>query len=267
MEGEFTKQCCARLYESDLARILLGDSFHPGGLKLTERLGEVLGLAPESRVLDVACGKGTSAVFLAERFGCEVLGVDYSGKNVEHAREQVASMGVSARVHFERADAEALPVPDSTLDAVVCECAFCTFPNKAAAAREFVRVLRPAGRVGLSDLTRGPVLPTELEGLFAWLACIADARPVESYAACLRDAGLVVQDAEQHDEALTEMVDQVRRKLLGAEIMVGLKRLELPGVDFSTAKQMAQSALAAIRDGRLGYVVISAVKPCQSSSI
>jgi hypothetical protein len=136
-----------------------------------------------------------------------------------------------------------------------------------AAAREFVRVLHPAGRVGISDLTRGPVLPRELEGLFAWLACIADAQPVESYAACLRDAGLVVQDAEQHDEALTEMVDQIRMKLLGAEIMVALKRLELPGVDFSTAKQMTKSALTEIRDGRLGYVVISAVKPCHFSSI
>ena len=82
---ETVKQCCARLYESDFAKMLLGDSFHPGGLKLTERLGTLLGLTAQSRVLDIASGKGTSALFLAERFGCEVLGIDYSGQNVEKA--------------------------------------------------------------------------------------------------------------------------------------------------------------------------------------
>ncbi len=57
------KQCCARLYESDFAKILLGDSFHPGGLALTERLGVLLDLGPNSRVLDVASGTGNSAIF------------------------------------------------------------------------------------------------------------------------------------------------------------------------------------------------------------
>ena len=47
------KQCCANLYESDIAKLLLGDSFHPGGLKLTERLARLLQLGPQSRVLDV----------------------------------------------------------------------------------------------------------------------------------------------------------------------------------------------------------------------
>ena len=82
IEQETVKQCCARLYESDFAKLLLGDSFHPGGLKLTERLGELLKLGPHSRVLDVASGKGTSALFLAERFGSEVVGIDYSSQNV-----------------------------------------------------------------------------------------------------------------------------------------------------------------------------------------
>ena len=63
---EILKQCCAKLYESDLVKLLLGDSFHPGGLRLTERLGSLLRLTAESRVLDVASGNGTSAFFLAE---------------------------------------------------------------------------------------------------------------------------------------------------------------------------------------------------------
>src|SRR5713226_8047109 len=94
---ETVKQCCARLYESDFAKLLLGDCFHPGGVKLTERLGELLNLTPQSRVLDIASGKGTSALFLAERFGCEVLGVDYSDQNVEQANAAAAAKGIAAR--------------------------------------------------------------------------------------------------------------------------------------------------------------------------
>jgi arsenite methyltransferase len=78
---ETLKNCCAKLYESDLARVLLGNSFHPGGLKLTERVGSLLRLTPESHVLDVASGKGTTAFFLAEHFGCHVVGIDYGAQN------------------------------------------------------------------------------------------------------------------------------------------------------------------------------------------
>ncbi len=257
---ETVKQCCARLYESDLAKMLLGDSFHPGGLKLTERLGALLGLTSQSRVLDIASGKGASALFLAGRFGCEVVGIDYSGQNVEQASAAAAAKGMDSRVSFRAGDAERLPVAESSFDAIICECAFCTFPDKPAGANEFARVLRGGGGVGLSDLTRGAVLPKELDGLLAWIACIADAQPVDSYIQYLRAAGFRVEATESHDEALLEMVNQIQMKLLGAEIMVGLKKLDLPGVDLSTAKQMVQAATAAIRQGTLGYAVVCGAK-------
>src|SRR6266849_4433875 len=239
---ETVKQCCARLYESDFAKLLLGDSFHPGGLRLTERLGTLLGLTSQSRVLDIASGKGTSALFLAERFGCEVLGIDYSEQNVEQEDAAAEAKGLDQRVSFRAGDAERLPVAESSFDAIICECAFCTFPDKPAAADEFARVLRSGGGIGLSDLTRGPVLPTELDGLLAWIACIADAQTVESYARYLGSADFRAIETENHDEALLEMVHQIRMKVLGAEIMIGLKKLDLPGVDVASAKQMAQAA-------------------------
>jgi arsenite methyltransferase len=148
------KQCCAAIYESDAARLLLGESFHPGGTKLTERLGQIVNLTRQARVLDVAAGKGTSATFLASRFGCEVVGIDFSRKNVGEAGRNAEDMGLRERVSFQWADAERLPFADESFDAVICECSFCTFPDKAAAAGEFARVLRVGGQVGLSDLTR-----------------------------------------------------------------------------------------------------------------
>jgi ubiquinone/menaquinone biosynthesis C-methylase UbiE len=252
------KQCCAALYESDAARLLMGDSFHPGGVELTERLGRLLDLTPRSRVLDVAAGKGTSALFLATRFGCEVTGIDYGPHNVEEARRNAKDRGMDARVSFRQADAERLPFADDSFDAVICECAFCIFPDKPAAANEFARVLGAGGRVGLSDLTRNGALAPELDGLLSWIACIADAQPPAAYAAFLSAAGLKAGVTEPHDHALVELVNQMRTRLLAAEVMVGLKKLALPGFDFEAAKTIAKHALQAIAAGRLGYAIVTA---------
>lgn len=248
------KSCCAALYESDWARLILGDSFHPGGLALTRRLGELLALQPEQRVLDVASGQGMSAFFIAETFGCRVVGVDYGTEAVEQAQAEAEAKGLSHRVEFVQGDAEALRFDAASFDTIICECAFCTFPDKAAAAREFARVLRPGGRVGLSDLTRTGELPPELETLLAWIACIADARPVGEYVAYFEAAGLAIEQTEAHNYALAEMIRSAQGKLLGLEVMLKLGQLRLPaGIDFEQAKAIAKAAGQAVREGQLGY--------------
>jgi len=254
------KQCCAAAYDSDAARMLLGGSFHPGGLTLTERLGRILDLRPGMRVLDVAAGKGTSAIFLAKQFGCDIVGIDYSRKNIEAGNEEARTEGLNGKVAFQWADAEDLPFPDASFDAVICECALCTFPDKQAAAREFNRVLHSRGRAGLSDLTRDGALAPELEGLTSWIACIADAQPLSGYVALLSNAAFTVSVTERHDGALAEFVNQVRTRLVAAEVMVRLRKLVLPGFDFEAARTIARHALAAIREGNLGYAIIAASK-------
>ena len=72
--------------------------------------------------------------------------------------------------------------------------------------------------------------------------------------------GLRADHIEDHSEGLTVMVRQIEGRLPGAEIMVGLKRLDLPKVDFSSAKQFAQAAQSAILGGKLGYVAIRAIR-------
>ena len=250
------KACCASLYESDLATLLLGGSFHPGGLALTRRLGAMLQVRPGQRVLDVASGKGESALFLAEQFGCSVVGLDYSTRNVAES-----SLRATPLVNFEQGDAERLPFDDNSFDAILCECAFCTFPEKGRAAQEFYRVIKPGGHVGLSDLTRSGPLPPALEGLLAWIACIADARPVAEYEGYLENAGFRHLVSEIHDNALSQMVSDIQGRLLGAELMVKLKKLSLPDTNFEHAKQMAREAATAVRSGLLGYCLLAAVKP------
>lgn len=254
------KQCCAKLYENDIAKLLLGDSFHPGGLKMTERLGQLLKLGPDSRVLDVASGLGTSAIHLAGHFGCGAIGIDFGERNVARANEEAMSKGLSSRVQFQQGDAESLPYPDNSFDAVVCECAFCTFPDKFRVAAEFARVLRSGGQVGLSDLTLSGDLPNSLKGLLSWISCIADAQPIDRYVDWFRSAGLNPCTTEPHDEVLAEMVRQVQAKLLGIEIMKGLQKIDLPGLDLTDAKEMAKAALAAVQNGSLGYAIITTEK-------
>ncbi len=259
--AEGVKSCCAGVYESDWARLLLGDSFHPGGLALTERLGELLSIGPHTRVLDVAAGKGTSGVFLARRLGCRVVGVDYGAVNVAEAARAAAEAGVSDRVSFVQGDAECLPFADGEFDAIVCECAYCTFPNKTATSREFHRVVRPGGRLGLADLTRSGTLTEELNTLLGWVACLGDAQPVDEYARQLEVAGFTQLAVESHDEALSRMVHDVRAKLLAVELMTKLGKIMLPVGNIDQAKEMARTAASCVQDGRLGYSLLTALRP------
>jgi ubiquinone/menaquinone biosynthesis C-methylase UbiE len=255
--GEELKVCCADLYASEWVRILLGDSFHPGGTALTEHLGDLMELDQASTVLDVASGRGASALHLARRFGCAVVGVDLSRTNVEAAREAARAAGLDSRVRFEVGDAETLRC-DQVFDAVLCECAFCTFPDKAAAAASMARSVRPDGRIGFSDVVRDGPLPLELDGIFAWVACIADARPASGYRAYLERAGFSIEIEEDHRRALIELVRTIQTRLLAAQAMTRLKGIPLPrSVDIDEAARMGRSAMAAVREGTLGYMLLA----------
>ena len=260
------KSCCAAVYESDWARLLLGDSFHPGGLALTQQLGNLIDLQPGQRVLDVASGSGTSALFLAEHFGVDVVGIDYGRSAVAAANTAANDASLADQVRFEVGDAEQLPFTDNSFDALLCECAFCTFPAKTAAATEFFRVLKPRGMLGFSDLTRNGRLPTELDSLLAWITCIADAQPVETYLELLQSAGFAVNQIENHDQALFHTVAAVRGKLLGAELLLKLKKIDLPGADFQQARTVVRNAFEAIQQGKLGYILITASSPSDNNS-
>jgi arsenite methyltransferase len=258
--SQVIKACCASVYASDWARLLIGDSMHPGGVELTERLGHLLELGPGSRVVDVAAGRGVSALTLAQRFGCEVVGIDLSQANVERARAEADRSGLAGLVSFDVGDAEVLPLADAEFDAVICECAFCTFPDKARAASEFARVLKPGGQLGLSDLVLRVDLPRELHSLAGWVACIADARPESEYIRYLELAGFAQARVEVHDQELADLARQIRLRLLTATVANRLGQLEMTGIDLYAASALAQSAELAIRDGLLGYVALTATR-------
>jgi arsenite methyltransferase len=256
--AEELKLCCASAYQRDAVALILGDSYHPGGLELTRRLARTLGLRPGQRVLDVASGPGTTAFLLTSEFGVDVDGVDLGDLTVAKANATSASEGLADRVRFHLGDAERIPLPDASVDAVVCECAFCTFPDKKTAAAEMARVLKPGGCVGITDVALDPArLDTELQSLAGWVACLADARPVSQYVELLASAGLTVTDTESHDDALARMIEQIDARLVAFRMA---KLPALADVDFDLARERTAQAARAVRDGIAGYSLLIARK-------
>jgi hypothetical protein len=208
------------------------------------------------RVLDVACGPGASACLLAEDFGVAVDGVDLGDATLDRARAAAAQRRLDG-VTFHRGDAERLPFDDATFDAVVCECAFCTFPDKPTAAAEFARVLRPGGRVGITDVTLDPArLDSRLATLAGTIACIADARPAAEYAALLAEAGFRIEVSEPHDGDLGRMIELIEARLRALAILGTLgDTLDLPATLSYT-----RAAARAVGDGIAGYHLLVARK-------
>lgn len=117
---------------------------------LAEKLCDDAGLRAGQRVLDIACGSGNAALAAARR-GCRVTGLDYAPSLLERARARAAAEGVE--VEWVEGDAEALPFPDGTFDAVLSVVGVMFAPDQEAAARELVRVCKPGGTIALISWT------------------------------------------------------------------------------------------------------------------
>jgi arsenite methyltransferase len=247
------KGCCARLYESDEVRWLLDDQLHPGGERLTLRLARLAGVAPGARVVDVACGSGATALLLARELGCVTVGVDLGARAIEQARSATHD---GERTTFLLGDAEALPLADATFDVALSECSLCTFPDKPRAIAEMARVVRTGGSIAIADVTADlDALPAQLRSAAARVACVADARSADAYAALLRDVGCEPLAIERHDAELRAMADRVEARLRVARMLAP------PGDQRELIREagaVARLAIDAIARGSLGYALITA---------
>jgi ubiquinone/menaquinone biosynthesis C-methylase UbiE len=131
----------------------VGLTKHIGGLEATEALVELCHIGEGSYVLDVGCGAGLTPCFLARRYGCRVMGVDILEGMVERSRERANHEKVTDRVEFKVADAQNLPFQDVLFDAVITESVTAFPEDKQKAVREYLRVAKPGGYVGLNEST------------------------------------------------------------------------------------------------------------------
>jgi arsenite methyltransferase len=249
------KACCAAAYSSPVAAWLLGTRLHPGGAALTEGLIRALAVGPGDRVADIGCGPGESSLQVARGTGARVIGVDLSSDSIAAAGAAAERAGLEASVEFVVADAEALPLPDGAVDGVLCECSLCTFPDKERAAAELARVLRPAGRLALSDVVGYPErLPDSLRTLEAWIACLAGVQSPGELVELLSGAGLVVELVERHDDALVSLLDRVDARLRLVRATFGSELLD-------RGLELATMARDSVERGLLGYAIVVARRP------
>ena len=205
------KACCADLYQSDMAKLIMGDTLHPGGLGLTNKLGRLMGLQPGDLVADLASARGESAHALGRVFRCSVLGVEFGAEAVRAAK---ATAQQSGRAHFVRGDAECLPLRSGAFNAAVCECSMSIFINKAQAVAETARLLRPGGRFGLSDVTIEPdSLPPELKGELGQVLCLTSALTAEGYVDLLEEGGFTITQRLDASSEIVKILDEVESKL------------------------------------------------------
>jgi len=178
-----------------------------GGTESTRELAARAAVTGTSRVLDVGCGIGGPALWLAGEIGCTVEGVDLVPSSIAEASQRALARGLADKATFREADALALPFDDGSFDVVWGQDAWCHVPDKAGLLSEARRVLRPGGTIAFTDWLRGTGMEPHarqaaLEAALSPLAATAD-----EYERMLADAGFATPHVE--DIGAT-FVDQYR---------------------------------------------------------
>jgi ubiquinone/menaquinone biosynthesis C-methylase UbiE len=144
----------------------LGMTEHYGSMEATRELVELCRIGDGQYVLDVGCGVGATPCYLAKAVDCRVVGVDLLEKMIEQSKEMAEAEGVEDRVEFRVADARKLPFEDNLFDAVIMESVNIFFDDKSQAMREYIRVAKPRGYVGMTEMTWLKPPSCELEDAF-----------------------------------------------------------------------------------------------------
>ena len=171
----------------------------------------IAALRPGQVVLDLGSGGGFDCFLAGPKVGAEgrVIGVDMTPEMLSKARQNVASYRERTgldNVEFRLGEIEHLPVADASVDVVLSNCVINLSPDKARVWEDVARVLKPGGRVVVSDVALLRPLPDELRGMVqALIGCVAGAVQLDAYRAMVEAAGLQGVELEQQ-AAFTQAV-------------------------------------------------------------
>src|ERR1700722_7175819 len=152
-------------------------------------------LKPGEVVVDLGSGGGLDVFLAAQRVGPtgRAIGIDMTQEMIDLARRNAIKAGQGtppANVEFHLATIDDLPLADGVADCVISNCVINLAPDKRSVFREMARVLKPGGRVAISDIALKKSLPPEIgQDLLAYVGCIGGAIPIEVYKQGLLDAG------------------------------------------------------------------------------
>ncbi len=151
------------------------------------------GLKPGEVVVDFGCGAGIDVILAARKVAPDgkVIGVDFAPQMIERAKQAVSEAGLLDAVELVVADLEQVTVPDGCADVVTSNCVINLCPDKGAVYREIFRILKPGGRVAISDIVHEEKIDPTVRAHFekTWSGCVGGSIDEESYFKILDNAG------------------------------------------------------------------------------
>lgn len=191
----------------------------------------LLDLQPGEVVLDLGSGPGLDALLAARKVGPtgRVIGIDMTEEMLRRARAAATEAGFD-QVEFRHGRLEALPVADASVDAVTSNCVINLVPDKTQVFREIARVLKPGGRLVISDVVLSGELPKAVgQDLLAYVGCVAGAMEIGEYLARVEASGLGDIEVLRDVDALALFADQVPQEAAELLARTGVEVADLAG--------------------------------------
>ena len=229
------------------------DQFHTRGIAATREHAELARPTAAMHVLDIGCGVGGPARYLAWKYGCRVMGVDLTEEFIAVARMLTARCRLDHAVEFQQANALELPFVDASFDMAWCQNVTMNIEDKAGFYREVARVLRPGGRFTSTEMAAGDAGPAYYPQPWARAPDISFLVPQAEMRALLEAAGfriLAWRDTSADVTAVAQtQTEQARYSNLGIGLVAG-----------SDIGERVANSRRSIAEGRLANVMILAEK-------
>jgi sarcosine/dimethylglycine N-methyltransferase len=172
------------------------DQDHYGGLAANDALAERAGIGKDTRVVDFCSGLGGPSRYFAHRYGADVIGIELTPARVKGAEELTRRVGLQNRVRVIEGNVMQVPLRDTSVDVVISQEALLHVPDKERALGEAYRILKPGGRIALTDW----VAHQQLSGIdkqLMWQGmAVAELYNLQTYANLIRRAGFIVDSVE-----------------------------------------------------------------------
>jgi len=172
------------------------DQDHYGGLAANDVLAARAGIGKDTRLVDFCAGLGGPSRYFAHRYGADVTGIELTPARVKGAEELTRRVGLEHRVRVIEGNVMQIPLAADSVDVVVSQEALLHVPDKPRTLKEAYRILKPGGRIVFTDwVAHRPLSDADRQLMWQGMA-VADLYDLPTYAGLVREAGFVVNAAE-----------------------------------------------------------------------